>query len=59
MFPDVACNLLFILLTQDSIIRFLMRFPEVLPRDIRKLTDMIPQTVRLENYVSLRITLRK
>ena len=44
---------------QDSIIRFLMRFPEVLPRDIRKLTDMIPRTVLLENYVSLRITLRK
>ena len=36
-----------------------MRFPEVLPQDIHKLTDMIPQTVMLENYVSLRITLRK
>ena len=45
--------------SQDSIIRFLMRFPEVLPRDTRKLTDMIPRTVLLENYVSLRITLRK
>lgn len=44
---------------QDSIIRFLLRFPEVLPRDTRKLTDMIPQTVRLENYVALRINLRK